>query len=132
MRAAMGSALIVAALASAACHTMAPVTMAQLSVMKPDRAWLTEGSEVKLIQGPQVVGDTVVGYINGQYEEVPSAQINKMIVQQPAKGRTALLAVGIGVGLGGFFYAITGAGGSGIKNATAGDCDKHPELIECQ
>ena len=44
--------------------------------MKPLKAWITEKDQtVVMVAGPQVVGDTLVGYINGVYEEMPAAQL---------------------------------------------------------
>ena len=130
MRLALACTMLLAALASAACHTMSPVTLAQLSAMKPDRAWLKASDSVMVMQGPQVVGDTLVGYVNGVYEEIPTSQVGQMIVQVPAKTRTILLAVGITVGIGGFAYAITGATG-GDKYKGSDYCEEHPEDPDC-
>ena len=131
MRLALACTMLLAALASAACHTMSPVTLAQLSAMKPERAWLKASDQsVMVMQGPQVVGDTLVGYVNGRYEEIPTSQVGQMIVQVPAKTRTVLLAVGIAVGIGGFAYAITGATG-GDKYVGSDYCEEHPEDPAC-
>jgi hypothetical protein len=131
MRPTMTCALLLAALSSAACKTMKPVTLDQLNAMKPDRAWVTASDQsVVLVSGPQVVGDTLVGYVNGTYEEMPSAQLKQVVVQRPANGRTALLASVIAVGLGGFVVAITGSGGNGGRTQTD-FCDKHPEDPTC-
>ena len=132
MRPILGCALLVAALASAACKTMKPVTMDQLNAIKPDRAWVTESDQsVVLMSGPQVVGDTLVGYVGGQYQELPSAGLKQVVIQRPAPARTALLALGVAAGLGGFVVAIAGGGQAALPNASAGDCDKHPDQVGC-
>jgi hypothetical protein len=124
----MGCALILAALSSAACHVMRPITLAQLAVMKPDRAWVTASDKsVVVLTGPiNVLGDTLVGYVNGAYEEILPGRLKQVIVQKPAPRRTAMLAVAIAVGIGGFAYALAGIGASPVQNPIAGDCDKHP------
>jgi hypothetical protein len=131
MRTILVGTLLLAALASAACKTMKPVTFDQLNAMKPPRAWVTSNDQsVVLVSGPQVVGDTLVGYVNGTYEEMPRAQLKQVVVQAPAGTRTALLVGVITVGLGGFVYAITGSGGNGGR--TQSDfCDKHPDDPSC-
>ena len=131
MRTILVGTLLLAALSSAACKTMKPVTLDQLNAMKPNRAWVTSTDQsVVLVSGPQVVGDTLVGYVNGTYEEMPSAQLKQVVVQRPASTRTALLVATIAVGMGGFIYAITGSGGNGGR--TQSDfCDKHPEDPSC-
>ena len=131
MRTILVGTLLLAALSSAACKTMKPVTLDQLNAMKPNRAWVTSTDQsVVLVSGPQVVGDTLVGYVNGTYEEIPSAQLKQVVVQRPASTRTALLVATIAVGMGGFIYAITGSGGNGGR--TQSDfCDKHPEDPSC-
>jgi hypothetical protein len=126
----VGTALL-AALSSAACKTMRPVTLDQLSAMKPLRAWVTANDQsVVLVSGPQVVGDTLVGYVNGTYEEMPSTQLKQVVVQAPANTRTALLVSAIAVGIGGFVVAITGSGGNGGRTQTD-FCDKHPDDPSC-
>src|SRR5882672_3104212 len=110
MRTLVVGSLLLAALAGVACKTMKPITLAELNALKPPRAWVTANDQsVVLVSGPQVVGDTLVGYVNGAYEEMPSAQLKQVVVQKPANTRTAVLAVGIAVGIGGFVYAITGS-----------------------
>jgi len=109
---------------------MRPVPLDQLTVLKPDRAWVTEADKtVLLVSGPQLLGDTLVGYVNGQYQELPTAGLTQVMVRQPATSRTVLLAAGIAIGLGGFSYAIMGGGSSGKDQSDV--CDKHPEYPEC-
>ena len=84
--------LLFVALASAACHTKKAVTMAELSALKPERAWVTETNQtVVVVDGPQVVGDTLMGYVNGVYEEMPATEFKEVVVQKPATGKTVLL-----------------------------------------
>ncbi len=95
MRSNVVCALLLATLSSAACTTKKTVTMDELNAMKPLKAWVTEKDQtVVLVSGPQVVGDTLVGYINGVYEEMPAAQLTQLMVETPAKTRTYLLVGG--------------------------------------
>src|SRR6266550_6850144 len=130
MRRAMGCALLFATLSGVACKTMRPVPLDQLTVLKPDRAWVTEADKsVLLVSGPQLLGDTLVGYVNGQYQELPTAWLTQVVVKRPAPTRTVLLAAGIAVGIGGFAFAIMGGGASGRDQSDV--CDKHPDYPEC-
>jgi len=127
-------ALFLAALASAGCHTMKPVTLDQVVALNPDRVWVTEADQsVVLVTGPiNVMGDTLVGYVGGTYEEIPTGSLQQFVVQRPANTRTALLVSAIAIGFGGFAYAIAGSvGGGKTPNALGGDCDKHPDDPGC-
>ena len=131
MRPAMSCALVLAALSGAACHVKRPVTLEQLVVIKPERAWVTQADQsVVLLTGPlNVAGDTLQGYLNGTFEEIPGSRLKQVIVQRSAPGRTVALSVAVGVGLVGFAYALTGGGGRGVEQSDT--CDKHPELPQC-
>lgn len=123
-------ALLVVALSSAACHTIKPVTMNELNAIKPEQAWITESDHsIVLITGPQVVGDTLVGYVEGQYQEIPKSQFSELRVQKNATSRTVLLVSAIAVGFGGMVYAMTGSGSGGKGQSDT--CDKHPDYPEC-
>ena len=104
MRVTIGSALLLAALGSAACKTMKAVELNQLVALKPDRVWVTEADQsVVVVDGPiNVMGDTLVGYVGGKYEEMPMTGPHKLVVQRPATTKTALLIGAIAVGFGGF------------------------------
>jgi len=100
-------------------------------VMSPLKAWITEKDQtVVMVAGPQVVGDTLVGYINGVYEEMPAAQLQQVMVETPAKTRTYLLVGGITVALGGMVYALIGGAGD-TKYGGPDYCDEHPEDPIC-
>jgi hypothetical protein len=125
MRPIVGWTLLLAALTSAACHTMKPVSLEQLTTLKPDRAWVTDADQsIVVVSRPQVVGDTLVGYVNGQYEQLPSADLKLVTVQTLAPTRTALLAVGIAAGLGGVLIAM--AGNNGEVRYWGSPCPIHP------
>jgi hypothetical protein len=131
MRSIVVCALLVATLSSAACTTKKTVTIEELKVMNPLKAWITENDQtVVMVAGPQVVGDTVVGYINGVYEEMPAARLKQVMVETPAKTRTYLLVGGITVALGGMVYALIGGAGD-TKYGGMDYCDEHPEDPAC-
>ena len=130
MRPIIGCALLLAALASAACHTMRPVTFDQLNAIKPAQAWVTGGDQkVILVSGPQLLGDTLVGYVNGKYEEMPTAQFKQVRVQRPATAKTALLVAALTVGFGAFAYVLAGGGATDKSDDS---CTERPESPMCQ
>lgn len=119
------------ALSGAACSTKKVVTIDELNAMKPLKAWVTEKDQtVVLVSGPQVVGDTVVGYINGVYEEMPAARLTQVMVETPAKTRTYLLVGGITVAVGGVVYALIGGKGDTVYGGPD-YCEEHPEDPIC-
>jgi len=132
MRPAVRCALLLAVLASAACKTMTSVTMDQLAALHPDRVWVTASDQsVLLVFEPNVVGDTLIGYVGTQRERLPSARFTRVRVQRSAPARTALLAIGMTAGFGGFLVAISGGGAARFPAAGSGDCDKNPQDPGC-
>jgi len=127
-------AAILASMAGSACKTLKPVSLDQIGSLRPGRVWITDssqGSAPLVVNNPQFVNDTLVGFAGGTYQEIPRSHISGAKVQEPATGRTVLLVVGLTAAVGGFAYAITSSGGNQINNAQAGDCDKHPEAAGC-
>jgi hypothetical protein len=112
MRTAMGCALILATLASAACHTMSPVALDQLRGIQPNRVWVTRGDQsVVVVSNPQVLGDTLVGFVNRKYQVMPLASLKQLRVARAAPRRTAALVVAgiVGLAVGGYMAASSGA-----------------------
>jgi len=129
-------AVLLATLASAACKSMKSVTLDQMSLLGPERVWVTESDEsVVLLYEPKVVRDTLVGYVGKHKEKVPSAGVRQVRVQTAAPARTTMLVVGVGAGLIGLMIAVSGTGTSQTPTTTIagapGDCDKHPEQEVC-
>lgn len=135
MRPLLACTLVLAALTSTACRTTKLVSLEQLRLLSPDRAWVTDSDQsVILVDEPKVVGDTLVGYIGRHRTKMPSAGLKQVRVRVSAPVRTALLAVGGAGALVGFLVVIGGSGQNQIVQVTAGapgDCDKHPEQPGC-
>ena len=128
MRALIGCVLVVTALSSVACHTMAPATLAQLGTMKPSRAWVTlEDKSVVEISGPQVLGDTLVGYVNGVYQELPASNVQGVTVQKAATGKTVALIAASTIAFGGFAYLITSAASNQDEKGPTVECQENPD-----
>jgi len=88
--------LIATMLSSAACHTMRPVTLDELGALRPASVLVTRGDQsVVVVSGPRTFGDTLVGYVDGEFEEMPAADLKQIRMKQRARGKTAaLLAAG--------------------------------------
>jgi hypothetical protein len=131
MRAPLALALVVTTLSSVACHTLAPVKLDQLGTMKPSRAWVTLGDKsVVEISGPQVLGDTLVGYVNGVYQELPASTVTGVQVQKAATGKTVALVAASTIAFGGFAYLITSSASSSDSKGPSIECQENPD--RCQ
>jgi len=112
MRTTTGCALILATLSGAACHTMRPVTLDQLGGIQPNRVWVKRDHQsVVVVSHPQVLGDTLVGFVNRKYEVMPAADLTQVLVRRPAPRRTAALVFAGTLGLAGFAAHMLGGGG---------------------
>ena len=129
MRKTFEKALIVAMLGSAACHTMVPLTFDEVGSMRPGTVYLTREDATMLeLTGPQVFGDTLVGYSAGTFYELDRKEISRVTMKQSAKGKTiALVAAGI-AGAAAIGVVISGLG----DDSPLYDCNDTPEIPECQ
>lgn len=123
--------LCATALTSAACHSLRPVPLDALGGLRPSRVWVTRADQtVVVVSGPRTFGDTLVGYINGQFEEMPAADFKRISVKQAARGKTFALIAASAVAAGAVAYLITNTG-SYVDPATKLDCDDNPEQPGC-
>lgn len=123
--------LIAATLAGTACHRMTPLTWREIDGLRPSRVWVTRADQsVVEVSGPQVFGDTLVGYVNGEFQELPTAGVSRVMMRQPARGRTIALAAASTAVAAVVAVWIAGGGlGSPRDNI---DCDYEPEHPDCQ
>ena len=132
MRTATGCALILAALSSAACHTMRPVTLDQLGGIQPDRVWVKRDHQsAVVVSHPQVLGDTLVGFVNRKYEVMPATDLTQVLVRRPAGGRTAALLVAATVGLAGVVHLVAGSGQSAPGLSSKCEIFESGTNVEC-
>lgn len=126
------AAALVLAGAGAACHTLAPLSWQELDGLRPSRVWVTRADQsVVEVSGPQVFGDTLVGYVEGEFLELPTADLRRAVVRRPARARTIGLALA-GTALTAAMIALV-AGGEDYSNpAHFTDCDDNPEDPACQ
>jgi hypothetical protein len=83
------------------------------------------------VTGPQVFNDTLVGYVNGEFQELPASSLSKVVTKRPARAKTIALAAAGTVALGAFVWMIAG-GEDYVNPAQFVDCDDDPLLPECQ
>jgi hypothetical protein len=131
----IGCALLLAAIASAACKTTRTVALDQVNLLQPESAIVTESDQsVVLMYEPKVVHDTLVGYVGRHKEKMPSTGIKQLRVKVPAPARTALLVGVLTVGFAGFVFLASGTGQSAVIVSTtgpAGYCDIDPDQPIC-
>lgn len=87
-------ALLVSALAQ--CTTVAPIQSPgkYIAGNKPRSVWLTRANHsVVRVDGPRMVGDTVVGAVSGEYTEIPLTDVTRASAIRADKGKTILAAV---------------------------------------
>jgi hypothetical protein len=127
--------LLLTALASAACTQRKSVTLDQMSLLGPERVWVTDHDQsVVLLYEPKLVRDTLVGYVGRHKEKLPSSGVREVRVQTAAPTRTAALVVGLAAGLAGFLVLAGGTGGSAVIASTTGPadtCDIDPDQTIC-
>jgi len=93
-----------------ACSTMGPIAAREyIPVNRPNQIWVTgRDNAVVKVQVPRLLGDTLVGYVNGEYHEMMLSQTKQVRARVPQPGRT-VLAIGAGVGaVVGVAYLIAG------------------------
>lgn len=84
-----------------------------LSTKQPERVWVTRtDGAVVVVNGPQVFGDSLVGFVNGEYAEMPLGQVRQLLARQPARGRTALLITASAAVAAGLIYIFRAVGPS--------------------
>lgn len=94
-----------------ACHRVVALQqpLSYIAANNPKVVWITQadGSEFA-VQQPQVVQDSLMGYVGSQFRSVELHDAASVRVRQNAGARTAAL-IGVGVlGLAGFVYLVNG------------------------
>ncbi len=84
-----------------ACSTMVAVpSPAQFVATKsPRMVWVTKTDKtVQALQSPQIIGDTLGGFVKGDFIEMPLSSVLSMRARQAAPRHTALLLSGLTLG----------------------------------
>jgi hypothetical protein len=129
MRLATANALTVVILSSIACHSMKVLSLDQAPGRSNVSLTLTDQSVV-VVDGPQIYGNKVVGFVKGIYQEIPIARVKEAHVRETNGARTAVVVVAGTLGFVGFVYAITGAGKSNKPDYC--DAPEHVDEPICQ
>ena len=87
---------VLALVAGLGCHRMQPVAINQLTAATTvERVWITRRDQVTLIlDRPRVNGDTLTGFVLGEYREMPVADVATIQERHAARGRTWALVAG--------------------------------------
>jgi hypothetical protein len=132
MRSPTAAWLLAVALVGAACHKMTALTLDDVDRLRPSRIWVTDADQSMFeMSGPQVFNDTIVGYVNGEFSELPAQAVRRMTIREPARGKTIALAAAGTIAAAGLIWMVAGGGiFSDPKSGT--DCDDDPENPVCQ
>jgi hypothetical protein len=85
---------------------------------------------VIVVSGPQTVGDTLLGYVNGKFQEIPISSLQQMRVKQRHKAKTAALVTAGLVGVAAMAAMVSGSGDHRNSEDTR-DCDDNPDQPGC-
>lgn len=82
------------------CTTLRPVADANsynsyLSSTRPSQVWVRTEKQTLMLESPRLLGDTLVGFVDGEYREFLPGEVRGVDVRKPASGRTALLVSGM-------------------------------------
>lgn len=101
-----------------ACSTMQPVAQPQefLRTRQPSVVWLSQESRQSMISvdAPRLIGDSIVGFVEGEYVEIHIASVKGMQARQYSRSRTTAFVLGI-VGVAAVM-ALTVGGGLGANH----------------
>lgn len=111
MRASLACLLVLITLSSAACHTMRPVAMEQLSAESPSRVWVTKADQsVVVLSGPQILENRLAGFVDDVFHVIPAEDVRRIVMRRPAGARTAALVAAGAAGATFLLMALSGAG----------------------
>ena len=104
-------AVVLALLSLAGCHTMRPVSLDDVSAMRPGQVRVTRTDRsVVVVYGPRLLENRLVGFVDGKYQVMPVADVQLVMMRQPAAGRTAALLAAGTIGAAALVFAISGTG----------------------
>ncbi|HUK22472.1 MAG TPA: hypothetical protein VLV45_13075 [Gemmatimonadales bacterium] len=99
-------AMMASMFALGACHTWRHLDASQIESDEINRVWVTQADQNTVIMSaPRLFGDTIAGFVEGQYREMPLADTRNLQERVFAAGKTTALGVSIGaVTLTGMIY----------------------------
>ena len=102
------------------CTTVGPVASPAkyIAGKQPRTVWLTRANNsVVRVDGPRMIGDTVVGAVGGEYTEIPLADVKRVAAVQSAPGKTIAVGAVGGAATVAALVVIFSHGGSGQNNS---------------
>lgn len=109
------------------CSTLRPVADANsyLSTTRPTQVWVRTDQRTVMLEGPRLLGDTLVGFVDGEYREFLPGEVRGVDVRKPARGRTALLVSGMVI-VGAFLIGALASTGPASAQPTPEDDPTNP------
>jgi hypothetical protein len=99
-----------------ACSTMQPVAQPRdfLLTRQPAVIWLSKSSDQTMVavDAPKLLGDSIVGFVEGDYVEIPIKDVKSMQARQYSRSRTTAFLLGAGALAVGLALIVTGGLGS--------------------
>lgn len=114
------------AVASIGCYTVKPVTFDTFGGQRVKQVWVTRTDQtVVFIKNAEVSGDKLRGYVDREYKELSSSELQEIRVRRLNTGRTvALVTAGVAVGV------TVAAMMSGSDNEASDACVGNPRCTE--
>jgi hypothetical protein len=110
---------------------MRTVSLEELGAIRPSEVRVTRTDQTTVVvAGPQAIGDTLMGYVNGEWQEIPATSLQQLVVKRRDKKKTAALVAAGLVGVATFAYMVSSSGDHVNPEALA-DCEDDPELPGC-
>ena len=109
------------------CTTLKPVAdgNSYVSTSRPSEVWVRTDQKTLLLEGPRLLGDTLVGFVGGEYREFLPGEVRGVQVRRPASGRTALLVSGLVV-VGAALIGVLASTGPSSAQPTPEDDPSNP------
>ena len=110
---------------SSGCYTVKPVTFESFGGARVKQVWVTRSDNTQvLIRNADISGDELRGYIDGQYKQLPAADLKEIRVRQLHTGRTLALVLGGAAAMTAVFVAVSGTDDSFDPCAGNPRCDE--------
>ena len=101
-----------------ACSSMQPVAQPRefLESRQPSVVWLSRDAVQSMVamDAPRLMGDSVVGLVEGDYQEIPLASVKAMQARQYSRGRTIGFLAAIAATTVAALVLISGGLGTGV------------------
>jgi hypothetical protein len=91
-----------------ACYAVGPVRApsAYIAANEPPEVWVVTGDSLVHVERPQVLGDTLAGFFEGDYREIALAAVSEVRVRRFDVART-VGAIAAAVVVGGLGWMMT-------------------------